>query len=424
MKKRVGFSNVEKTRNIGLCTGCGTCAGVCPNSAIEMNVDSKGNYLPHINKEKCDQCGICFDTCPGHTVDVKQLNSFIFGKSPDDILIGNYINCYLGHSTDEKIRWNASSGGLVTTLLIFALEEGIIDGALVTRMSEKNPLEPEVIIARTKEEIISASQSKYCPVPVNIALKEILREDGKFAVVGLPCHIHGIRKAEMLNEKLKEKIVLHIGLFCGHTVNFLGTEFILQAINVQKEKIKKVTYRGKGFPGIMSIELKDGIIKEIDHIDFWRFLFSSPRFFAPVRCTLCNDCTCEFADISFGSGWLPELKGDKIGTSVCLSRTYIGEKIIQRLKSTDAVAIEAIRCNKIIQSESNIITFKKGLKSRIILFKLLSKKVPRYNSELFKMDFITYLKYILKSILLYLRIYISSKRYFWKFIRHKLHLYN
>jgi len=53
--------------------------------------------------------------------------------------------------------------GVVTQLLIFLLEKGIIDGALVVRMREDQPLEPEPFIARTKEEIISTSKFKYCP---------------------------------------------------------------------------------------------------------------------------------------------------------------------------------------------------------------------------------------------------------------------
>jgi len=79
----------------------------------------------------------------------------------------------------------------VTALFIFALEKGLIDGALVTGMKKDKPLEPEPFIARTREKIISARGSKYCSVPANIALKEILKakEEERFAVVGLPCHI-------------------------------------------------------------------------------------------------------------------------------------------------------------------------------------------------------------------------------------------
>ncbi|OFV67263.1 MAG: coenzyme F420 hydrogenase subunit beta [Candidatus Syntrophoarchaeum caldarius] len=192
-----------------LCTGCGTCLALCPNEAIEMVIDEKkGVYVPELNEEKCNNCGICYKVCPGHEVDFKELNLEIFGKEPDDILIGNYLNCYIGYSTDYDIRYNSSSGGLVTQLLIFALEEGIIDGALVTRMKKDNPLEPEPFIARTREEVIEARGSKYCPVPANVALKEILnsKEGEKFAVVGLPCHIHGLRKAQQVNEKLKEGV--------------------------------------------------------------------------------------------------------------------------------------------------------------------------------------------------------------------------
>jgi coenzyme F420 hydrogenase subunit beta len=187
--------------------------------------EKKGIYVPKLDEEKCNNCGLCYKVCPGHSVDFKNLNLEVFGKESEDILIGNYLNCYIGHATDYDIRYNSASGGLITQLLIFALEEGIIDGALVTRMKKDNPLEPEPFIARTKGEIIEASKSKYCPVPANIALKEILasKEGEKFAVVGLSCHIQGIRKAEQINKKLKERIVLHLVLFCNHGVNFIGT---------------------------------------------------------------------------------------------------------------------------------------------------------------------------------------------------------
>ena len=143
-----------------LCTGCGTCIALCPKEAIKLTLnEKKGIYVPALNEEQCDNCGICFEVCPGHEVDFKSLNLEIFGKEPGDVLIGNYLNCYIGHATDYDIRYNSASGGLVTQLLIFALDEGVIDGALVTRMKEDNPLEPEPFIARTKEAIIEASKS-------------------------------------------------------------------------------------------------------------------------------------------------------------------------------------------------------------------------------------------------------------------------
>lgn len=173
---------------------------------------SNGLFLPQVN-EACNDCSICLKCCPGHSVNFEKLNMEIFGKQSDNKLIGNFSRCYVGHANDDYVRQQAASGGLASELLIFALEKGMIDGALVVGMSKDQPLIPEPFIARTKEEVISASKSKYCPVQIGAGLRYILRNDGRFAVVGLPCHIHGIRKAETVFRVLKKRIVLHVSLF-------------------------------------------------------------------------------------------------------------------------------------------------------------------------------------------------------------------
>lgn len=411
---------IEDVANNDLCTGCGTCVGICPNSAIWMiKDDSKGIYSPKINNEICDQCGLCFEVCPGHSVDFMGLNLEIFGKEPEDVSIGSYLDCYIGHATDYDVRYSSASGGIVTQLLIFALEEGIIDGALVTRMSKENPLEPEPFIARTREEIIEASKSKYCPVPANIALKEILRSDEgeKFAVVGLPCHIHGIRKAEMLNMKLKEKIVLHFGIVCGHAPNFRGTEFLLQKRNIRKNDVIKIDYRGEGWPsghgygrrGGVSIKLKNGVSKYVPYSSAWSIIGSS--YFYPIRCTLCCDKFCELADIAFCDAWLPELADDEIGKSIIISKNKISDNILQKALSNKKIKLDEISSNKVLEATG--VGFKKNtLKARMFLFRMCGKKIPTYNSKLLEPSFRAYFD----SVVFYLRIYIASKQYFCGFL--------
>jgi len=395
-----------------LCTGCGTCYAMCPKEAISIEInEKKGIYEPVIDESKCNNCGICMKVCPGHEVDFEQLNSEIFGKEPEDILIGNYLNCYIGYSTDYDIRYNSSSGGLVTQLLIFALEEGIIDGALVTRMKKDKPLEPEPFIARTREEIIEASKSKYCPVPANVALKEILdsKEGEKFAVVGLPCHIHGIRKAEQINKKLKEKIVLHVGIFCGKTISFLGTEFQLKRMGVKKEEVKKLDYRGEGWPGSMTIQLKN---KQRKLSELYYYYYDS-KFgsFVPWRCTLCNDAACELADISFGDAWLPEVKkGDKEGTSIVVSRNRRGEDILQRMIHKRKVKLSTIISGKVNESQGGFSWKKKDLKARFTISKLIGRKVPIFdNAPPLQPSFRVYLS----SVLLYSQRFFASKPRLW-----------
>ena len=398
-----------------LCTGCGTCIALCPKEAIKLTIDEKkGIYIPELDEKKCDNCGICYKVCPGHEVNFKKLNFEIFGKEPEDVLIGNYLNCYIGYATDYEIRYNSASGGLVTQLLIFALEEGIIDGALVTRMKKDNPLEPEPFIARTKEEVIEASKSKYCPVPANVALKEILesKEGEKFAVVGLPCHIHGIRKSEQINKKLKEKIVLHIGIVCNHTPTFLATEFLLKKMKIKKEDVTKLEYRGKGWPGGINITTKNNveIFIPLFSSNYWGIVFNS--FFFPMRCTLCNDKICELSDVSFADAWIPDLmKDNNVGISLIISRSEISEEVLKKANLKEKIKLKKVDENVVMQSQS-LYAVKKRLKARIKILRIFGKKIPVYHQDLLNSSLADYLH----AISFYLRVCFLSKRYFWSFI--------
>ncbi len=408
------MDNIREVYPKGLCAGCGTCASVCPTSAIEIIKDErKGMYAPQLDEELCNQCGLCSEVCPGVSVDFDELNLKIFGKEPEDVWLGNYIGLYVGHASDDEIRLKSSSGGLVTALLIFALEQGIIDGAIVTRMRQDKPLEPEVILARSREEVISARKSKYCPVPANIRLKDIINEEGKFAIVGLPCHVHGVRKYELLSKELQNKLVLHLGLMCSNNATFLGTEYFLKKHGIKKGDVERLEYRGDGWlqDYNMIVYLRDGSKMVIPRKGV---LFGSSyhRDFAVPRCLLCCDHNCEFADISFGDPRLPDLMGDKLGKSLIVTRTPFGEEILQKALSKGAIELtERISVQRFFQGQN--IRFKRRFTARLSLLKALGKPVPHYNTARLsqKSNLMDYV-----DSLYYLSSYITYRRYLWSLV--------
>lgn len=345
----------------GLCTNCGTCIALCPTKSIKLSIDEyTGTYVPTVDEQKCNKCGICYKVCPGHETDLTKLSSNILGEVAYNSIIGNYLHCYVGYSNDQNIRYSSSSGGLITQILITALEDGLITGALVTRANKHNPLLFEPYLARSKEEIIDASKSKYCPVPANVALRDILeaKKGEKFAVVGLPCHIEGIRKAELINRELDKKIVLHLGLFCNHSPNFWGTRLMLRKLGVNEKDVEKLDYRGEGSPGYMKITCKNGVVKRISLQKYWNFIGSN--FFYPTRCLMCSDGISELADICFGDAWLPEYsKNDKIGTSVVVTKNERSEELLAFMKSKGYIELKEITARKVIRSQYRMLYFKK-----------------------------------------------------------------
>jgi coenzyme F420 hydrogenase subunit beta len=278
---------------------------------------------------------------------------------------------------------NSASGGLASQILIYLLEKGVIDGALVTRMNPAYPLESEVFIAKTVDQVVAASKSKYCPVAANSALKDIIHTKGRFAVVGLPCHLHGIRKAEQLFPMLREKIVLHIGLMCSHMVSFSGTDFVIEKMNVERKQIRSITYRGSGWPGLMTINTALES-KSIPLVGNWRSywpVFSS-FLYTPMRCIMCPDQLAEFADISLGDAWLPEFRGDKLGKSILLTRTTYADALLEDMYSAGKIILSPSSIAKVKRSQAVNLRFKKDdFHTRLTLIKAFGIQTPCFSPD-------------------------------------------
>lgn len=271
-------------------------------------------------------------------------------------LIGEYLTCGVAYSIDERIRKEAASGGLISTILIMMLRRDIIDGALVVI---NDGLVQRGVLARTEDEIIAAAGSKYLQIPLNAFLGEVIKEDGRFAVIGLPCHLRGLRKLEAFNSKIKDKIVLKIGLFCSHAITYNGMVFLLDALGVKLEEVKELKYRAKmqGTTGLY-VRTLNGKDRFIPSSKYWGKFFN--LFFIPDGCMNCEDLTAEYSDISIGDAWGFD-ETERLGLSIFITRSEMGEKAFNLTASEGHVKVRTLNPEAVVKSQRYLLRKKTRL---------------------------------------------------------------
>lgn len=343
-----------------------------------MEPTEDGRYVPRLDAGRCTDCGLCRRVCPPANENFGPLHEFVFGKRPDNILLGNHRGCFLAYSADSEIRFRATSGGCVTTLLLHLLRSGQIDGAVVTHLSAEDPLRAEPFIARTEEEVRSAIGSKYLPVPVNAILQPIRAESGRFAYVGLPCHIHGLRRAQMMIPTLKDKIPFVLGLVCSRTMSHHGWRLVLDKMGVAVGNIHELKFRGDGWPGGLTVTMRDGSRKTMPMLGSWFSEIFGGFYFSQPYCVMCDDALADYADIAFADAYLPEvIKTDKTGTSILIGRTETGHNLIEQARLAGQLETSDLSPKRTLASQWFVTLYKKrNLLARVRILSVFGRSIP------------------------------------------------
>lgn len=337
-----------------LCTGCGVCSDVCLNRAISIE-KVKGLNKPVVDTSKCKNdkgCSRCYDVCPGQGIDLKKRNHDLFDNNwaSKDEKIGLYQECFVAHSCDEEIRYHASSGGCTSTFLIYLLEQGYINGAVVTKFSTEDPFKAEPFIATSKEEILQAKSSKYIPVSMDGIASKVKAFDGKVAIVGIPCHIQGFRKLASLDKKFSEKVFAYIGLFCSSFNDERSIDRICKMHSINKSQVSTFTFRDEGCMGVLKATYKDGSVCKVPYSKYKAPLRS---FYKPERCLSCIDHFAKLADISFGDISVLPYSNDKIGSNSVIVRSkeideIFNKALVQNCISAQRVDVSEIKRGQVI----------------------------------------------------------------------------
>ncbi|MBX5328904.1 MAG: Coenzyme F420 hydrogenase/dehydrogenase, beta subunit C-terminal domain [Candidatus Bathyarchaeota archaeon] len=310
--KLIAFNDLERLIiEPEFCTLCGACEAACPIHAIKVD-ENKPNRLYDCS-EHLDTCPICYDICPHTDALLYETLRFVVDAPFRRESLGYYRKILLAHATNPTIREATKSGGVINALLNFAINQKIIDSAIVSKVSPRLSIKVKPSVSLVPDDTLSVVDSKVVPSAVAEAFGRAVFEHGRFhiAFVGVPCHVLALRKLEAWQHKLIGSLEITIGLFCLWTFS-LGRllEYLLQEHNIAASEIQNVDL----------IEDKYVVTTENHTI---RIPLSEVKPHIMNRCKTCTDFTSELADLSVG-GAAP-LKD----WSIIIVRTKKGEEFLK-----------------------------------------------------------------------------------------------
>lgn len=359
-------SVITTTVKHDLCIGCGLCAALCPQGVLAMEWNRYGEYNPVEVSPCTTECGLCSKVCPfsdsGENEDT--IGERLYGAVPGiqhRSETGYFLASYVGYS--EKHRPTSSSGGMATWLLETLLCEGIVDHVICVAPAG----DPERLFSfqvfDTPEEVRTGAGSAYYPVEMSGVIRQVLETPGRYAVTGIPCFIKAIRLAQQRNKKLRERVVVTVGLACGQMKSRQFTDYIAALAGVQGE-VTRVRYRGKSpdQPAInyhYTFTTADGgerkIFRDEGIDEAW-----GNRWFTPWACNYCDDVFSECADVTCMDAWLPEFSNAPGGTSLLIVRSNEILDLINENRSLDKISVDHIDISRVVRSQRSVIAIKKN----------------------------------------------------------------
>ncbi|MEM3784077.1 MAG: Coenzyme F420 hydrogenase/dehydrogenase, beta subunit C-terminal domain [Candidatus Bathyarchaeia archaeon] len=304
----------------GKCVGCGACVLVCPFGCLEY-ISEK----PTLIKE-CKVCGICAQACPQYEFPLPEIENFVFGRErKTEEAFGVHRRLASARATGNQILKVCQDGGAVTALLLSALKNGFIDGAIVAKSEQEKPLYPHPTLATTADEILQSAGTKYFYSPNILAIAEAIKQKkSSVAFVGTPCQIRAIRKMQLAGlKKYVAPLKFLIGLACSECFVYEGLmeNHIRGKMGIDPKRVNKINIKGK-----MLITLDSETVA---------IPLAEAKQYARKNCHYCNDFSSELADISVGGLGLE-------GWTFIIIRTEKGEEPFSIAEKAGAITIRGV----------------------------------------------------------------------------------
>lgn len=318
----------------GLCTGCAACIVVCPHDVLGYD-DSEGRYKPfHVEADggvaDCTHgqrgCTLCTRACPRFRTWEDEANTFLFERSRnEDELSGILGDTFLARATDPELHGAGQDGGLVSALLVYALEHDHIDAALVSTLEgDGSTWKAQPAVATNRAEVLAAAGSRYTYSANTLAYKAATDNGAeRLALVGMGCQasappMMSSRRAG----KVARRFVLTIGLMCSKTFDdAIFDDLFLARYGLARQDILKMNIKG-----VFQIWMRDGAYHEIP--------LKEAHEWTREGCRSCPDFAAEHADISTGG------IGAFADYTLTLARTEKGKALIAEMLAAGVIEVK------------------------------------------------------------------------------------
>lgn len=184
------------------CTGCGLCA----MQGKKLSLNENGFYKPDLTVEDADFCQKFCPVFSGKHIDT----SGPWGK---------VVASYLGWSSEEKIRFQASSGGTLTMLALYLLESEKVDGIIQTCADDRIPYRAKTVCSTTRQEILNCAGSRYAQSSPLAKIAELTEAGKRYAFIGKPCDVYALRRFTESELEYKLRFPYMLSFLCAGAVH-------------------------------------------------------------------------------------------------------------------------------------------------------------------------------------------------------------
>lgn len=358
-----------------LCLGCGACAAICPDHAIALVDEPAEGIRPVVRAGNCGTCRDCLQVCPAFENDQSEarrrsnISAELFSRW------GPVLEIWEGHAAFADIRFKGASGGALTALALYCLEQRSMYGVLHIGQDPENPIRNKTTLSRTRTDLVGRTGSWYAPASACDSLYLIEQAPAHCVFIGQPAEVVALRKVQRLRPALHQNVGLALSFFCAGSPSTRGTLDLLARLGVAPADVATFRYRGKGWPGEFTVVKRGDTAPSfrMSYRDSWGFL----QAYRPYSTHLCPDGTGEEADISCGDPWYREVKDGEPGSSLVVVRTELGREIVRGAIQAGYVKLSPAGPWKLEQSQKNLLNKRRAVWGRLLAFKVFGLPTPR-----------------------------------------------